>query len=457
MALPATTVWEYRASATAANANGGGFNSARGGTDYTLQDAAQLIPTDLACTTTSTTLTSATFTFTDAMKGNLIHITNAGTGSHFVLGWYEIVSVGDAHTVTLDRSPTDGSSGVAGVGSVGGALTGPTTASLTAMVAGNIAYMKAGTYTLGASVACGTKSGSSFHDVGRLTWIGYKATRTDAPTGTDRPLITGAFVTALGDYWSLSNLSFTSSLAANSTLTIGQTSGYNRLLNCSCVHSGNSNGLSIAHGNAFVKRCYFKASAADTYAVTTDDTGLNTFLACYFDGAAGGSGLLAKGSYSYVIGCIFDTVKKAIAIGDGASATNEYHIINNTIWRATASAGSVGINDESTGGGYISDVSILGNIIQNQENGVLLRALDSSNISDFNTYFGNGTAKTYVTVGANDAAVNPALIDPANDNFTPVGILRGNGWPTVWDNSAVPVGWSEPGAVQPPAFTESAG
>ncbi len=41
MALPATTVWEVRSSATASNVNGGAFDSAGTGTDYSQQDAAQ--------------------------------------------------------------------------------------------------------------------------------------------------------------------------------------------------------------------------------------------------------------------------------------------------------------------------------------------------------------------------------------------------------------------------------
>lgn len=115
MAISGSTVWEIRQGGD--DTNGGGYVAT--GTDYTLQDTAQLSLTDLACTTGGVILTSATGGFTAAMIGNLIHI---NTGTNFVVGFYEIVGHTDTNTITLDRDPTSGGNGSSGEGKVGGAL-----------------------------------------------------------------------------------------------------------------------------------------------------------------------------------------------------------------------------------------------------------------------------------------------------------------------------------------------
>src|SRR3990167_5264823 len=152
MALPAA-VYEIRTSATASNVNGGGFNSARGGTDYSQQDAAQLTGTDLTCTAASTTITSATGGFTSIMVGNFIHLT-ALTGTGAIVGWYEIVTFTDTNNVIVDRTPTNGVNNItAGTFYVGGALSLATAGAagdddvfeLAAAGGGNTFHIKSGT------------------------------------------------------------------------------------------------------------------------------------------------------------------------------------------------------------------------------------------------------------------------------------------------------------------------
>jgi len=122
-ALPATAVFEFRT--TGAATNGGIFDSASAGTDYSQQDAAQLALTDCACTTGGTTLTSATGGFTAAMVGNWCYL----RGTHFTTGRYKIVAYTDTNTVTLCADPTDGSNASSGTCNVGGAIDLPTDAS----------------------------------------------------------------------------------------------------------------------------------------------------------------------------------------------------------------------------------------------------------------------------------------------------------------------------------------
>ncbi len=144
-ALSSVTVWEVRNAGN--NNNGGGVNSSTVVVDYSIQNAAQYAPTDLAAAGGSGIVTSATAGFTANMVGNIMHITTTGTGAHFVIGFYEITGFTNATTVTLDHDPTTGGAGVAGTCAVGGALAsigsiGSGTAGLGA-VAGNLICVKA--------------------------------------------------------------------------------------------------------------------------------------------------------------------------------------------------------------------------------------------------------------------------------------------------------------------------
>ena len=181
MALSAATEWEVRT--TGDNSNGGGFNTASSGTDYSQQDAAQVTYTDLVIGGTNTQLTSAANPFTSAHIGNIVNITG-GTG--FTAGRYEVVSVA-ASVATMDRAVGTASS-TGGAGKLGGALL-TISAGLSA-AAGNTAsstqdakvYVKAGTYTVAAAIA--VVPGNV-----RIAIIGYSSVRGDRGT---RPLITTA-------------------------------------------------------------------------------------------------------------------------------------------------------------------------------------------------------------------------------------------------------------------------
>lgn len=162
---------------TGSDNNGGGFYNRDDGTsvDYSQQDAAQLNPTDLACTTGGATLTSATGGFTAAMVGNLIQIT---AGTNFTAGFYEITGHTDTNTVTLDRDPTDGSNGSSGTGYVGGALATPgKVGGLIAALTGSFAhvYQATGTYILSSGSANVAGGKVDLPDGPCVTWVGYTA------------------------------------------------------------------------------------------------------------------------------------------------------------------------------------------------------------------------------------------------------------------------------------------
>ncbi len=173
MAFAATTEWEVRT--TGSDTNGGGFDTASTGTDYSQQDAAQVAYTDLVIgNPTTTQLTSALNPFTALHVGNIVNITG-GTG--FTVGRYQVVSVA-TNVATMDRAVgTAGSTG--GTGNLGGAVATIATAN-GAAVASNTIHVKVGTYNITAAIAV-TLNG--------LTVIGFNATHRDGGT---RPLITTA-------------------------------------------------------------------------------------------------------------------------------------------------------------------------------------------------------------------------------------------------------------------------
>lgn len=148
MALASTMVFEIRQ--TGADSNAGGFNSARGGTDYTLQDSPLINVSDGASTSGSAVITSATANFPADCVGNMISI--SGANAHF-----EIISRASATSITVDRTT--------------GLIT---TSGLTLIVGGAWA-------TPGRLTTLGT---STFAVSGQKAWVKYNATSYVCSTST---------------------------------------------------------------------------------------------------------------------------------------------------------------------------------------------------------------------------------------------------------------------------------
>lgn len=169
MALPSTAVIEVRT--TGSDSNGGGFNSARGGVDYSQQNSAQATGT---ATAVSTTLTATTGIFTSQMVGN--YVTDGTT-------WVEITAYTSPTIVTIDRDPSWTAVSI----KVGGALASPYVAIQTVGVSGNIFWIKKGTYSVGVSIPF---DHTTQYTGGAFLYIyGYDSTRGDTPTGANRPTL----------------------------------------------------------------------------------------------------------------------------------------------------------------------------------------------------------------------------------------------------------------------------
>jgi hypothetical protein len=107
MSISSATQWEMRATASG-DKNGGCFDSTFGGADLSLQNSPQLTITDLVGNGT-TTLTSATGSFTANMRGNgLVDVT---TGI-----WYQITAFTNSTTITVDKASGTFSGHTANIG-----------------------------------------------------------------------------------------------------------------------------------------------------------------------------------------------------------------------------------------------------------------------------------------------------------------------------------------------------
>jgi hypothetical protein len=160
--------------------------------------------------------------------GNVIHIS---AGTHFVVGWYEIISVA-SNAATLDRNCCTGGAGTAGSGYLGGALASP--GQLGALIVGsNKAWIKAGTYTISSAstnVSNGCPSITVTGTAAAPTKIeGYQTTRGDLGT---KPVLTASLaitniIAVSGTYLIISNLTLDGSASLYASAAVNDSSGVN--------------------------------------------------------------------------------------------------------------------------------------------------------------------------------------------------------------------------------------
>lgn len=164
MSLPATAVIEVRT--TGDDANGGGFNSARGGADYTQVDG--VATTTGTVTSAASTVTATTAIFASNMVGN--YITDGTT-------WKEITGFISTTVVTVDSAPSWTAASIR----VGGAIKSLGRAGGIS-VASNTVWIKTGAYSVtsaSTNVAGGCYTGVS---LGNCLVEGYSTSRGDRGT-----------------------------------------------------------------------------------------------------------------------------------------------------------------------------------------------------------------------------------------------------------------------------------
>lgn len=366
------------------------------GVDYSQQDTAVInAVTDFAAVGASTTLTSLTAGFTPVMVGNLYHQTTTGTGAFGLTNWFEILSYTNATTVTLDRTPNNGTASAACTGYVGGAgrLNGLED-SFNAMLPGSaFVWVKNGSYTFSGSVSTANNNATVTTPT---FYIGYNTKRGDVCVGSNRPAINaGANSLQYGATQLFNNLSIT---GTGANVWLPNTSG--GIQNCKVTNTSSTAGRSAFSENAGsikVANCEF-VSQNGIAATTTQ--GPSLFAGNYIHDSVTG----ASGVGTYVMN-LFEACSTAAITSTTAASSNMW--ISNTIYGREAQMG-VGINLTVANANLRSAVN---NIIYGCTTGINVNTGSAdSNFSLNNDFFNNGTDVTNWTKGATDVAVNPGFL-----------------------------------------------
>jgi hypothetical protein len=404
MAIAATSVWEMRT--TGSNTNGGFYKSDAGTTDYSQQAAAQLSLTDLASDGAGTGISSATGGFTAQMVGNGFRIETTGG---FTEGWYEITAFTDTNNVTIDRSAGVSLSG--GAGKVGGAVATPTDALLEQLEAGNILWVKAGTYTFTANILL-SQAGSAINNI---IYEGYNATRGDEPTGTDRPLFScGAYYLQTGLWYQVKSIRFTGT--ANYNLYMKNQS---KAYNCKFENTSGSGGrLGFYTDGGTITHCEYCE-----FESTNGTGGQGTKLYCVFCDAHDSDNGLTTVAFGIIACNIYDCTTGISSYGSGGIC------MNNTIDNCTT-----GVNITGS-----TSVSIINNIFSNNTTG-LSSATDYDTVTlDFNNFHNNGTDVSNVTKGANTTSDNPNYTGSPDFEHN----LSANAMPPTQFQTTTPSNWKQ--------------
>jgi hypothetical protein len=341
--------------ASGSNNNAGYFDAslAGAGTDYPAAQATPILsPTDLACASGTTTLTSVVGGFTAAMVGNAINIT---AGTNLTAGLYVITARTDTNTVTLDRTPTSGGDGSSGTGYVGGRLAVFTDAFLELSVPGMQHHVWAtGTMTLTENIYISAGKGTT---AARVRIEGRSSTGTANPTGDNRPLIAAGaygFVGAACDYYAIINLRVTTTGADGL-----RTGNYCTIIGChvnntststgrEAIYSGNyctvigceaqcayGIGISGADNNAQIRRCYVHDSGISG---SSTKRGISVSSYCVVDECVVetcATGVTFANAVNYVTRCAIDGCTVGI---NGTAAYNVLTVENCIIANCTDAA-----------------------------------------------------------------------------------------------------------------------
>lgn len=283
------------------DSNGGGF-VAGSGTDYSQQAAAQYTFTDLTssnATSGSPTVSSLSHSFVTADVGNLMYIS---AGTNWTVGRYQIVSVAGGNA-TLDRACGSSASVSGGTYAVGGALLSPSIACGLSLVAGNIVYVKAGTYTI-TSASTNTAAGCVNLSNGAIL-EGYNSTPGDLGTP---PLLQASGIStftlvtvANNSDCIVRNISVDgANLTSSRGFAIGRALGY-KLTAINCTNSGIANNTGVplllfckvsgcsSQPAILNGRCYWCEAYSNTI------TGISTSSDCYYSLAYNNSGASSDG------------------------------------------------------------------------------------------------------------------------------------------------------------------
>lgn len=315
MALPATAVIEVRTAGSDTQC-AGGFNSARGGTDYSQQNAAQATGT---VTSVTTTVTATTGIFTSLMVGN--YITDGTTPK-------EITAFTSSTIVTVDSAPSWTGATIY----VGGALATPGAAAAIA-VNSNTIWIKTGTYTL-ANTSVNTAGGPinlQTRTVGgtnaaRFFIKGYNSTRWGAagPTASD---LSNAPIFSAGAQTSVTLVTLQAFSNIENVKLDGNSGATNRgilmnagdiQMNWCKVQNCKNNGINAAGSRGFIGLC--EVTGCATSAAISLGAAVS-LLGCYIHDNVGVDGCALNNDCALSF-CTFDTNANGVTGNVGSTLTN---------------------------------------------------------------------------------------------------------------------------------------
>lgn len=420
MTISALTVWEARSTATGSMVNGGGFVTGASGVDYSQQNAAQYALTGVTTAAADAILLSASAA-TD-MVGNICRIVS---GTNFTTGWYEIISVVAGVSITVDRNATS-AAGAAGVVNIGGALSLNSTLDddfFEQMEPGNTLWVKSGSYSLGENVSI-AKAGTA---TSIIKVLGYDATRGDAPTGSNRPLINGGSANAFltNSFWVLENLSFVGGPAI--LVGLGASS---RAKNCKAVNNSTTATRS-AFSSTGAGTAYFGCEAVSIRgnAVTTGNTNA-IYTGCYFHDSVTCGNINQSGSQSQFVSCIFAR-PSSTCVTTSVNAVQKGSIQFCTLYGSQAQVGT-GISIGSP-----NMLIFTNSIVYGLTTGVAGGAANTVGFDDYNCYNNNGSnvdSSANWQIGPNSVTTNPAFTNVTE--ITGTGATTSNSGNTLVDSGA---------------------
>lgn len=398
MAISALTVWELRASATAGNVNGGGYVAGGGGTDFTLQDAAQYALTGVTSAGAGDTFLTATAAAD--MVGNFAHVIS---GTNFTAGWYQIIAVALGVSVQVDRSLTTGI-GATGVINIGGAMSLNSTLDddfFDVPIAGNVLWMQLGAYTLGEAVSA-TGAGTI---TSMIRFEGYQTTRGDNPTGANRPTIAGgANNLALGASWMARNII----ISGSGTIALGGTSDchFENIKATNTSITTTREALRIAAGSV-VFNC--EAVSQNGRAIGNNGSISAKVFGCYIHDSD--IGFTPDQNSPVLAFNIFANCKTAGISATYTAAALRGSAYNNTFYGASATP--VGIGIRSTGA-VSGPLLILNNIFCGLAGGIEIATVQQDSIMEDYCDFSNNTVdRTRIATGSHSVTTAPAFADVA--------------------------------------------
>lgn len=309
MALAATVDFDVRTGGS--DTNGGGFNTAGSGTDWSQQNAAQYAVTD-AVTAGTTTITSASANFGTDVVGNLLYIQGGTAG--ITAGWYQINSRTNSTTIVVDRS-TGLTAGTGATLNIGGSFASPGRASAVATVAGQDIFVKDGTYSI-TSASTNVNSGCVSLTTG-VRMAGYATTHRDNPTGSTRPLLQASGISSFTLVAGSTPVGFIQVDGANLTSSRGITASlaiYCKAINCNnncfvqstlnfmCEASGHSTGAAFLSSAGTFWGCYAHDGTSTGFSLATTNT---MAINCISESNSGASSDgFASAISATIVGCV---------------------------------------------------------------------------------------------------------------------------------------------------------